>query len=180
MAELAATPPFAGLVLPRAEGSAVLAALPETPRCSIAPFRGRAEAVATAVGGLPEPGRAEPREGGRILWAGLDLWLVEGAEAERLARAAAEAGAAVTDQSDAWAGLTLAGGVVDVLARLAPLDVDPAAFPPGHAARSLLRHIPCLFLSVDGGVEILVPRSYARSAVHDISEAMLSVAAMER
>ena len=178
MADLAVTPPLSGQALPLALGPAVLAGLPETARFSIAPYRGRATAVAEAIGGLPEPGRWADRASGRILWAGLDLWLVEGEGAVQLAQAAGAAGAAVTDQSDAWAGMMLSGAAAgEVLARLVPVDVEPAVLPAGRVARSLLNHVPCLLVAVEGGFEIRVPRSYARTAVHDLVEAMRSVAA---
>lgn len=173
MTELVATSPFAGLALPRAAGAATLAALPELPRFSVATFAG-----VPPIAGLPDPGASADRDGVRLLWAGLDLWLAEGAGAAAFAATATRAGAAVTDQSDAWAGLALAGdATADVLARLVPIDAAPAAFAPGATARTLLRHIPCLLAAVPGGVEIRIPRSYAATAFHELAEAMDSVAA---
>jgi sarcosine oxidase subunit gamma len=111
--------------------------------------------------------------GGRLIWAGFGLWLLQAADpGERLAGLAA-----VTDQSDAWCGLALSGPAApEVLARLVPLDLDPAAFTPGAAARSLLRHVPLLIVAGDG-FELFVPRSYGRTAVGDLVAAMRGVAA---
>ncbi len=175
MAELAASDAFDGLdYLPLAVGGCVLVALPPVRRASIAPFAGRQQAVAQALQAeLPAPGRAA----GPIVWAGFGIWFLAGPEAG--AAAARMAGlAAVTDQSDAWSGLALSGpDAREALARLVPLDLDPATFPPGAAARSMLRHVALLLLATEAGFELLVPRSYARTAVHDLDEAMRSVAA---
>ena len=64
-----------------------------------------------------------------------------------------------------------------MLARLVPIDLDPAAFPPGSAARSMLGHVPLLLVNGDDGFELLVPRSYARTAVEELATAMRGVAA---
>jgi heterotetrameric sarcosine oxidase gamma subunit len=175
--ELASADAFEGLALPLTAGDATLAALPPAPRAAVAPFAGRREAVSHALrawtgAGLPEPGRME----GAIAWSGIGQWLVTGREpgevAERL-----HGLAAVTDQSDAWAGLRLTGGAAaEVLARLAPLDLHPSAFAPGAAARTLLRHVPLLMSRGETGFDLLVPRSYAGAAVEDLVRAMRLVA----
>ena len=64
-----------------------------------------------------------------------------------------------------------------MLARLVPLDLAPDAFPAGSAARSLLRHLPLLLVRAGDGFELLVPRSYAATAVRELAEAMRGVAA---
>ena len=86
--------------------------------------------------------------------------------------------AALADQTDAWAGLALAGPDAEaVLARLVPLDLAPQAFPEGAAARSMLRHLPLLIVRGAEGFELLVPRSSAATAVREVGEAMRGVAA---
>ncbi|MFO1143451.1 MAG: sarcosine oxidase subunit gamma [Amaricoccus sp.] len=174
MAELAPRYPFDGLGLPRSAGAATLEAADPVKWTAVAPFVGRAAAVAAALEApLPPPGASGAWHGGRILWIGLDLWLVEGDAPQGLAGLAA-----VCDQSDAWAGLRLTGTHADaVLARLVPLDLDRAAFPPGAVARSLLRHVPLILVAGDPGFELLVPRSYAGTAVTELAAAMRSVAA---
>ena len=173
MAELAPRTAFAGLALPHAAGAARLAALPEVPRTALAPFAGQEAAVAAALGAtLPAAGASGRWAGGRILWAGAGLWLVEGG-APALAACALAA-----DASDAWAGLRLDGRAArEVLARLVPLDLAAAAFPPGAVARSLLRHVPLLIVAADDGFELLIPRSYAGTAVEELAVAMDAVAA---
>lgn len=174
MAEMVPRGAFDGLGLPRTAGAATLEAAESVQRTAVAPFAGQAAAVEAALGApLPPPGTSGAWPGGRILWIGLDLWLVEG-EAPR----GLDGGAAVGDQSDAWAGLRLTGGdAAEVLARLVPLDLDRAAFPPGAVARSRLRHVPLVLVAGDPGFELLVPRSYAGTAVAELAAAMRAVAA---
>ena len=173
MAELAAAGAFDGLGLPVEAGGCRLAALPETRRASVAPFAGRKAEVAAALGAMLPLGRVAPLPAGRVLPFALGQWLVEGA-----AVAGLDGLAAVTDQSDGWAGLGLTGAAAgDVLARLVPLDLDPSTFPPGAVARSRLQHVPLLLVAVAGGFELMVPRSYAASAVEDLTRAMRAVAA---
>jgi sarcosine oxidase subunit gamma len=173
VADLAPRGAFAGLALPHAAGDARLAALPETPRTAVAPFAGQEGAVAaTLAAALPPPGASGGWPGGRILWAGAGLWLVEGDAPDLAALALA------TDASDAWAGLLLEGrDAREVLARLVPLDLDPAAFPAGSVARSLLRQVPLLLVARGEGFELLVPRSFAGTATGELVAAMDAVAA---
>jgi methylglutamate dehydrogenase subunit D len=162
-----------GLDLPLAVGGAVLEELAIGRLSSVAPFRGRKDAVGTALGAdLPAPGDAVPAAGGRVLWSGIGQWFVQGLVPDLTGLAA------VTDQSDAWAGLRLSGAdAAEVLARLVPLDLHPDACPPGRVARTLLRHLACLIVPGDEEFEILVMRSFARTAVDDLATAMRAVAA---
>lgn len=182
MAEtLAVANPAAGLDLPLEHGAARCAARPLGQLVSVAPFRGRGGAVAAALAdrlgtGLSDPGHWAAAGSVRVLWFGFGLWLVEGGP-EDLAAAISDA-AAVTDQSDGWAGLRLEGAAtIDVLARLVPLDLDAGAFPHGRIARTLLRHVPCALLRDGEAFEILVPRSFVATAYHDLAGAMAAVAA---
>jgi sarcosine oxidase subunit gamma len=174
VADLAPTSPI-GSGLPLTVGATTLAALPESPMVSLAPFRGRdAEAPEALGAGLPPPGGTAPLSDGLLIWAGIGLWFLRGPAAARLD---APAWAAVTDQADGWCGLALDGPDAEaVLARLVPIDLDPAVFPPDAVARTALRHVPCLLMR-GTGFELLVPRSMARSAVRDLARAMRAVAA---
>lgn len=174
MAELIPRRPFDGPGLPRPAGAATLEATETVRRTAVAPFAGRAAAVEAALGAaLPPPGASGGWPGGRILWIGLDLWLVEGDAPQSL-----DGLAAASDQSDAWAGLRLTGAAAEaVLARLVPLDLDRDVFRPGAVARSLLRHVPLVLVAGSPGFELLVPRSYAGTAVAELATAMQAVAA---
>jgi sarcosine oxidase subunit gamma len=169
VAELAARDALGGLGLPLAVGAAALEALPAAALTSVAPFRGQEAAVAAALGAaLPGPGETAEVAGGRILWTGIGQWFVQGSAVPDLTGRAA-----VTDQSDAWAGLRLVGAdAAEVLARLVPLDLDSVAFPAGRAARTPLRHVACVLIATGKGYDILVMRSFARTAVEDLAEAM--------
>jgi sarcosine oxidase subunit gamma len=170
VAELAAAGAFDGLGLPVEAGGCRLAALPEAHRVVVAPFAGREAAVAAVLRVALPIGRIAA---GRVLPLALGQWLVEGAPVTGL-----EGLAAVVEQSDAWAGLGLSGAAAgEVLARLVPLDLEPSKFPVGAAARSRLREVPMLLVAVEGGFELLVPRSYARTAMRELGEAMRGVAA---
>ncbi len=182
MAELIALSPLAGL-LPAEIGAYRLRAGPMGPMWSLAPFPGRRAAVDDALAPLglrfPDPGEIIAGEGGaRIFWTGRETgFLVGVAPPEALAGAAA-----VTEQSDGWAAMTLGGPAPDtVLARLVPVDCALAAFPPGRCLRAPLQHIPAIFLrETPEAVTILVFRSMAQSAVHELTGAMRAVAARAR
>jgi heterotetrameric sarcosine oxidase gamma subunit len=111
---------------------------------------------------LPGVARAivtAPAEGARL---GIGQWLVEGK--------------GEVDVSDAFAGLALDGpAAAEVLARLVPLDLEAGGLP----ARTLLRHTPVVISRRAKGFALLVPRSYAASAVEDLVRAMRAVAARE-
>ncbi len=176
MVKLIAKSPCDGL-LPVTHGSLTLAEIDYGAITSVAPFKARDKEVSAALkdamgAGLPGPNRALGRSDARVVWSGLGQALV-------LGPAVAPKGAAVVDQSDAWACLALDGdGAADVLARLTPLDLRDGVFKRGHAARSLLGHMTCLFLRTGTArFEMLVFRSMAGTAVHELSEAMISVAA---
>lgn len=184
MVELAARSAWEGLDLPLVLGGVTLSPLADAEMISVAPFAGRGEAVARAIrgeggGGLPAAGGVVALTGGRLIWSGIGQWFLRGEEAgsadlrSRLAEVAA-----VTDQGDAWCGLALTGaGAAEVLARLIPIDLHPAALPPGRVARTALRHMICVLIAVEDGFEILAPRSFTRTAVHELTHAMRAVAA---
>lgn len=147
---------------------------------SVAPYGGQETATSEALKALigakmPAPNRSTGREGARVVWTGAGQAMVVGAPVDpSLAQHAA-----LTDQSDAWVIFRLQGqGVGDVLARLTPLDLNPGLFKKGHAARSLLGHMNAVFLKgAEDTFEIMVFRSMARTAVHEIEVAMKAVAA---
>ena len=87
--------------------------------------------------------------------------------------------AALTDQSDGWARMRLQGpGAEAVLARLVPIDLRVAAFPEGAVARSGLNHM-MMVLMREGpqAFQIMVFRSMAGSAVHELAVAMKALTA---
>lgn len=165
-------------LLPVSEGGVTLSELAQERITSVAPFAGKEVAVGKALKALglgwSGPGKAVAGEGRLCLWTGRDQAFLIGAEPEGLAGIAA-----LTDQSDAWARMRLEGeGAAAVLTRLVPLDLGAAAFPVGHAARSGLGHMAMiLHRSGAQSFEIMVFRSMAASAVHELHQAMTALAA---
>ncbi len=133
-------------------------------------------AVNSATGNRATGNRATGGANLRCLWIGPGQALLLGKGPNSLR------GAALTDQTDAWACLTLQGKLSEaVLARLVPLDLRAKNFKPGQVARSLLFHMPlCLHRSGADTFELMVFRSMATTAVHDLQAAMASVAAQGR
>lgn len=178
MADLIKTAPFDAASLPLRLGAGLLEALPAERILSVAPFPGHEDEVAKALGGFPAPGECLAHGGGRLVWAGRAMaFLFDPDEASEEELAARLAGlAAVTDQSDGWAGLRLSGeDATDVLARLVPLDL--ARMPDGGSARSLLNHAPLLLIRRNGVFEIWSFRSMAGTILHEVEAAMRAVAA---
>jgi heterotetrameric sarcosine oxidase gamma subunit len=160
-------------------GGVTLAEVAVGPITSIAVLPGGAKAVAKGLKTLglamPAPGRFVEKAGARIVWTGRDQAFLTGIAPPALD------GAAVTDQSDGWAVLSVSGPrAVDVLARLVPLDLRLAAFPVGSAARSGLNHMNAVILRTgDTAVELMVFRSMARTAWHELETTTHMVAARQ-
>ena len=180
MAELIATGPFEGLSLPRSAGACRIAAHDPGPMASVAPFRGQDKAVAKALKPMglafPEPGGvSEGKDGARLVWSGRgQAFLIGAAPPEAL-----QAAAAVADQTDGWAALRIEGAAAaDVLARLVAIDLRPQALPAGRSARVLLNHMPAILIrEAADAFTVMVFRSMARTAVHELDRAMTLVAA---
>lgn len=166
MAKLIATSACAGLTPVRLGGMTLTER--DVVITSVAPFKGKTTALRKVLKVWPAPGTAK----GNVLWAGRGMAFVLGdcPELDGLA--------ATTDQTDAWAALTLEGHALDdVLARLTP--VDTAAMAPGTTARSHLGHMSALYHRTKTGMDMYVFRSMAHTAVGEITHAMTSVAARE-
>jgi sarcosine oxidase subunit gamma len=161
-------------------GAAELSELPVVPLWWIAPFPGGEAALSRALEaacGVPFPAPGETARSGdtEIRWAGRAQALLIGPEA---ADPQLAGHAAVTDVSDVYARLALIGpATAPVLARLIPLDLRPARFPAGRTARTLLGHMTAQVTATPQGIELLVMRSFARTAFHEIETAMRGVAA---
>jgi sarcosine oxidase subunit gamma len=176
--ELIATPPLPGQA-PLAGAGVVLSPADFGPVTSIAPNDGSARALARALKplglGFPEPNRVLESGPARIVWSGRGQAFLLGVAPP----AGLAAAAAVTDQSDGWAALSLTGaGAAAVLARLVPVDLRPTAFPAGAAARTLLNHLPVVVMRTGAvGIDLMVFRSMAATAWHEIAAAIAAVAA---
>jgi heterotetrameric sarcosine oxidase gamma subunit len=147
---------------------------------SIAPYRGQERTVAAHLEktfglGFPPPGKLLSNGAVSIAWSGYDQAFLIGAAPD----AGLVAHAALSDQSDAWTRLVLFGPLARAaLARLVPLDLSPAAFPVGAAARSMLGHMNMLIVQAEEGVfTLMVYRSMTGTAVHELSRVMRMVCA---
>ncbi|NCO21814.1 MAG: sarcosine oxidase subunit gamma [Rhodobacterales bacterium] len=167
MVSLIARTPAEGL-LPATIAGLTLAEVTPLAITAVLPFAGQDDAVSRDMGfTFPAPNRTTAQGDTLAIWAGRDMALV-------LGDPPATRHAAMVDQSDAWAVLDLTGqGGDKVLARLCPIDTRPAAFPPGHTARSLLGHVQASITRLSGdALRLIVPRSMAQTAVHDLTRAM--------
>jgi sarcosine oxidase subunit gamma len=149
---------------------------------SIAPFPGRMAQVNAALAPLglafPAPNTQSIQGAARLLWTGRDQAFLIGA----MAPAALADHAAVTDQSDGWAILTLHGPAAgDALMRPVPLDLRASAFPIGRTARAPLNHMQAILTRTGPeAFEIMVFRSMARTAWAELAEALEVLAARAR
>lgn len=166
MPELIAKTALAGRA-PVTHLATTLAEADPGPITSIAAFPGQMKTLAKALGQFPAPNTHA--EG--LVWTGPEQAFLLGRPAPDLAGLAA-----VTDQSGGWACLSLTGPTAaEVLMRLVPLDLRK--FGPGQAARAPLGHMSAILMGEEGGFRILVFRSMARTAWHEIEDAMKMLAA---
>lgn len=167
MAKLIAKSPAEGL-LPVEVGDSRLDEMHHEAITWVAPLDGHEAVLAFA---FPAPDRMTGGGGRRALWSGSGQALVLGPPLH-------PEGAAVADQSSAWAVLALSGPAArDVLARLTPLDLRDAVFPEGASARTLLGHMTAgICRTGPETYEIMVFRSMTRTAVHEIARAMKGIA----
>ena len=135
---------------------------------SIAPFPGQGQAVAAALNqAFPAPNT----HANGLCWTGADQAFLIGRTAPDLSGIAA-----VTDQSAGWAALRLTGPLAtEALMRHVPLDLRKMA--SGQAARAPLGHMQMILLREDDGFLILVFRSMARTAWHEVEAALTMLAA---
>lgn len=172
-----------GAALPVRHGTVTLSEPAAGAVTWIAPLNGKGAAVSSALkrqigAALPEPGESTGTgdggpDGARVIWAGPGQAFVLGPQVKPIA------GAAMTDQSSAWARCALDGrDAAKVLARLVPVDLRDAAFPSGRTARTQLGHMACSLTRVGPDrFEIMVFRSMAATALHELDRAMGMVAA---
>ena len=125
---------------------------------------------------FPAPNRMTGRAGARAIWFAPNQALWTGP-------LPAQTGAfTMVDQKDAWAALTIEGqDARDVLSMLTPLDLRPTRFKTGRTARTLLGHMGCSICAVGADkFDLLVFRSMAGTALHEVTRAMKQVAALRR
>ncbi|MEY1554823.1 sarcosine oxidase subunit gamma [Yoonia sp. R2331] len=155
--------------MPQTIGNVTLTEVVIDAMWSVAPYKGKEKAVATALGtGFPKPNRTTSGAAIRALWGGPGMAFVICDALPDLT-----ALAAVTDQSDAWAVVAVSGAdSVDVLARLVPIDLRGKAFKTGHTARTMLGHMMVSVTRTGPDVfEIMAMRSMAGTLTHELTRA---------
>lgn len=117
---------------------------------------------------FPRPNTFVTSAGATLVWTGRNQAFLFGFAPPELA------GAALTDQSDGWATLQLEGqSAADALMRLYPLDLRAQSFAPGAAVRAPLNHMQSVLMRTAPDMfKILVFRSMARTAWHEVEQAM--------
>jgi len=176
--ELKAKTPCEGL-LPLDVGPLRLSEVETGPMTSVAAFKGQEAALSKAMQAahgmdMPGPNRVSEAGGARAIWFGPRMALVMGVVVDD----SLVAQAALTDQSDAWAVVRLAGSqAADVLARVTPIDLRARAFGPGATARTQVQHMQASVTCLGEGVyQIMVFRAFGETLVHDLKAAMQAVA----
>lgn len=158
-------------------GGVTLAEVEVGPITSVALFPGGAKLAAKGLKTLglamPAPNTFVEKKGARIVWTGREQAFLIGVAPPEMQ------GAALTDQSDGWAVLGVSGpAAVEVLARLVPVDLRLPVCPVGTALRAPVNHMNAVMLRTgDYAFEIMVFRSMARTAWHEIETAVSLVAA---
>ena len=177
MPELIAKSPLSGF-WPVTYGGLRLSEQLLGPITSIAVFPGQDQPVADALKPLglafPAPNTLTTSGEATLIWTARNQAFLIGVSAP-----AAIQGAALTDQSDGWACLSLAGPQTqDALMRLYPLDLRLNAFPQGACVRAPLNHMQSIILRrTPYAFDLLVFRSMARTAWHEVQSAMKTLAA---
>lgn len=176
MPELIAKSPLSG-VWPVTHGGLRMSEHLLGPVTSIAILPGQEKSVARALKPLgltfPAPNTSVMAGEATLVWTARHQAFLIGIAAPDIA------GAAMTDQSDGWAALRLEGPTAgEALMRLYPLDLRLASFPVSAVARAPLNHMQSILLrTAPYAFDILVFRSMARTAWHEVEAAMKTLAA---
>lgn len=178
MPELIAKAALAGrLALTR--GSLRLSEIATGQITSIALFPGQHKAITKVLKSVgltfPAPNQVVEKDAARLVWTGRDQVFLFGTTPPEIPHTVG----ATTDQTDAWAGLSLEGpGAEDALMRLVPLDLRFAQFGLGQVRRAPIYHMQAIVIrATQNRFELLVFRSMARTAWHDIETAMTTIEA---
>ena len=136
---------------------------------SIAPFAGQRAATGSALGhAFP----ASNTTSGPLIWTGRDQAFLLGTPPDLTGLAAC------TDQTGGWCALRLSGPLAgSALARLVPIDLRAAKFPAGSCTRCALNHMAAILWRDGDGFVILIFRSMAETAWHELETALHALAA---
>ncbi len=142
------------------------------------------EAIDRAWGiSIPKPGTSEATEDGsiRLLGMAVDQFFAVLANEEKdpLDLVSRKLGAAgyYTDQTDNWVMLRLEGPLaIPALERVCPIDLEPARFPPGTVARTVMEHLGTIIMCEgESRYLLLSASSSAKSFLHAIETSVRNV-----
>lgn len=154
-------------------GDLTLAERPDLALASLSLRRGAAMPAPFGLT-LPAPGRWVAGAGAAAFWTGPGQWMIEAegrAEEDFAAdvkRAAPDC--SVTEQTDGWTAFDIvstggAGSLIRAMEKL--VNVDTAAFGPGHATRTALDHMGVFLIRrAEDRLTVLGMRSAAGSLWH--------------
>jgi sarcosine oxidase subunit gamma len=128
---------------------------------------GAALALAAGVAAAPGPGASATGRGGTLLRVEPLKWLLI-SESEIADPPIDAADGTVLDLSHARTVIHVAGPkVIELMARMVPIDLRLSSFTEGSVANTALHHIGVTILARGGGFDILVLRSFGL-AIWDI------------
>ena len=132
---------------------------------------GAAAARAAGVDAAPGPGASATGEGGTLLRVEPLKWLLVSEREVPRPEVESDDGT-VLELGHARTAIHVSGPRAgDLMARMVPLDLRPAAFPEGAVATSALHHVGVTILARNGGYDVLVPRSFGLALWETLFEA---------
>ena len=157
--------------------------MPDIALASVAARAGHESACESQLTSLlgtepPHAGHATPGTPYSAVWTGPNQWMLSAdmATHEDIAaqvKAAVQATASVTEQTDAWVCFDLTGAGVHAVLELL-CNIDLTRFETGHATRTSIHHLGCFVIctETEKSVRILGPRASAGSLHHAIITSM--------
>ncbi|MEO0750663.1 MAG: sarcosine oxidase subunit gamma family protein [Pseudomonadota bacterium] len=142
------------------------------------------KAVKTGYGvALPEPGTSVDTKKGdaRLVRLAPDQAFViftrAAPDAEEVVAGHVKKALYLTDQTDVWTGLEISGpGALAALERICPVDLHPAHFAVGDAARTVMEHLGVLILRTgEDSYLLLSASSSAGSFLHMLETSIENV-----
>ena len=134
---------------------------------------GKVAAKAAGVDAAPGPGQSATGKDGTLLRTEPLKWLlVSESPVDRPALDPADG--TVLELGHARTVIHVSGpALVDFMSRMVPLDLRPESFPDGSVANSGMHHMGVTLLARDGGIDVIVLRSFGLAAW----DALIEVAA---
>lgn len=140
------------------------------------PLGGDADQIATKLGvAAPAPGQFTSAGDQQLIWMSPDQMMLafpsDAPLAEPQIQAKLAGAAYTTNQTDAWAVLSLSGvGVDRALERICPLDL--AGLKPGSAARTVMEHMGVVILRSEDATVLMSAASSGLSFLHAVEKSV--------